>query len=308
MEIQQAKIILSNFRPNGQDASDADFSEALALAAQDRHLGEWLAVERAKDAAFSEALNSVTIPDGLRSEILAAINDDVFIESDPEIDEAFINAFADVKPPEGLRDQILFAMEQGEVDKKVVKGKFGMWKFAPYAAAAVVAILGVLVFVPRGPAPSLVDAYRDDPNDASVHAFNIQQTVGMKLVRDDVKLVSNNYTESLKWLEGKNLPITEIPESLKSMRCMGASEISIGEGVEGSLVRFMSAEGKEVNMLVIANENVSPLSNLPVTKTESVDDAYFCANCDYWISRMQSKDATVILLSETEKDSALGIF
>jgi hypothetical protein len=36
-------LILGSYRPDGADASDPDFAEALHLAAADRELGEWLA-------------------------------------------------------------------------------------------------------------------------------------------------------------------------------------------------------------------------------------------------------------------------
>ena len=55
MDKEQAKFILQSFRPDGADAQDPDFAEALALAAQDRELGDWLASERAQDAAFAAA-------------------------------------------------------------------------------------------------------------------------------------------------------------------------------------------------------------------------------------------------------------
>ena len=56
MDKEQAKFILQSFRPDGADASDADFAEALEFAARDRELGEWLASERAADAQFANAL------------------------------------------------------------------------------------------------------------------------------------------------------------------------------------------------------------------------------------------------------------
>jgi len=56
MDKEQAKFILRSFRPDGSDVNDKDFSEALALAMEDRELGEWLAAERAFDASLADAL------------------------------------------------------------------------------------------------------------------------------------------------------------------------------------------------------------------------------------------------------------
>ena len=58
MDKERARFVLSCFRPDGADAGDPDFAEALRMAAGDRELGEWLARERAQDAAFAQALES----------------------------------------------------------------------------------------------------------------------------------------------------------------------------------------------------------------------------------------------------------
>jgi hypothetical protein len=71
MNRQEAKFILSAYRPGGQDASDPQFQEALALAKADPELGMWFAEELERDAEISRKLNSIQAPAGLRSNILA---------------------------------------------------------------------------------------------------------------------------------------------------------------------------------------------------------------------------------------------
>jgi hypothetical protein len=71
MTTQEAKFILSAFRPNGGDASDPAFGDALHAAAGDPVLGEWFARSRAHDAAVAEKLGQVAVPAGLREAILA---------------------------------------------------------------------------------------------------------------------------------------------------------------------------------------------------------------------------------------------
>ncbi|MEI7928288.1 MAG: hypothetical protein WCH40_07030 [Verrucomicrobiales bacterium] len=56
MNKEQARFILHSFRPDGADAADSDFAQALHLAAEDRELGEWLARERARDAEVSRGI------------------------------------------------------------------------------------------------------------------------------------------------------------------------------------------------------------------------------------------------------------
>ena len=63
MNLEQAKLILSSFRPNGADAEGPAFAQALELAVSNEELGLWLASERAQDLAFAEILNDVPIPD-----------------------------------------------------------------------------------------------------------------------------------------------------------------------------------------------------------------------------------------------------
>ncbi len=53
MDKEEARFILRCFRPDGADAENPDFAQALGWAAKDRELGEWLARERACDAGFA---------------------------------------------------------------------------------------------------------------------------------------------------------------------------------------------------------------------------------------------------------------
>ena len=66
MDKERAKFVLQSFRPDGEDVNEPAFAEALELAAKDRELGEWLAAERAQDAAFAAMLSDVEIPEDRR--------------------------------------------------------------------------------------------------------------------------------------------------------------------------------------------------------------------------------------------------
>ena len=61
MDKEQAKFVLRSFRPDGSDVNDKDFSDVVSLAMEDRELGEWLAEERAFDAAFGDALRAAEV-------------------------------------------------------------------------------------------------------------------------------------------------------------------------------------------------------------------------------------------------------
>ncbi len=71
MTIEEAKFILSAYRPNGSDAGLPAFGDALRLATGDPILGAWFAKSRAHDAAVAGKLRRIEPPAGLREAILA---------------------------------------------------------------------------------------------------------------------------------------------------------------------------------------------------------------------------------------------
>jgi hypothetical protein len=70
MNNQEAKFILSAYRPNGVDANDEVFAEALRQAERDPALRAWLASEQALDAAMVRKFKEIAAPAGLREAIL----------------------------------------------------------------------------------------------------------------------------------------------------------------------------------------------------------------------------------------------
>lgn len=68
---EEAKLILSAYRPHGQDADDPTFAEPLAAAAEDPALAAWLDEQQSFDRQVAERLAEVPIPAGLRERILA---------------------------------------------------------------------------------------------------------------------------------------------------------------------------------------------------------------------------------------------
>jgi hypothetical protein len=71
MNNQEAKLILGACRPDGQDAEDATFREALALSEKDSELRAWYDRQRKFDAALSARLKEIAPPAGLRDAIMA---------------------------------------------------------------------------------------------------------------------------------------------------------------------------------------------------------------------------------------------
>ncbi len=73
MTIEEAKFILSAFRPNGSDAGDARFGDALRMTDGDPMLKAWFARSRAHDEAIAGKLRQIAPPEGLREAILAGV-------------------------------------------------------------------------------------------------------------------------------------------------------------------------------------------------------------------------------------------
>lgn len=71
MKNEDAKFILSGYRPGGQDASDPAFAEALEQAKRDPALGKWFAEHQAHAAAVSAKLKEIVPPAQLRAAVLA---------------------------------------------------------------------------------------------------------------------------------------------------------------------------------------------------------------------------------------------
>jgi len=70
MTNQEAKFLLSAYRPDGRDAADPFFSAALDQALSDPELAAWFAREQAFDAGLAGKLAGIAPPPGLRESIV----------------------------------------------------------------------------------------------------------------------------------------------------------------------------------------------------------------------------------------------
>lgn len=73
MTIDEAKFILTGFRPNGSDAGSPAFSDAVRMSGEDPLLGAWFAQSRAHDMAVAGKLREIVPPAGLREALLAGV-------------------------------------------------------------------------------------------------------------------------------------------------------------------------------------------------------------------------------------------
>lgn len=288
-------MILRSFRPDGADAADPDFAEALNLAAADRELGEWLARERARDAEFSEALSRVEIPESLREEILFGLAAERG-ESTPSLDEldrAFIATLSGIHPPEQLRGQILAAMTAG----KVVKGPFPWFRLAlPLAAAAGFA----LAFI--GNHDKQVSP---DNRIAKVPVEAIQAGFISTYKAPDFALEKKNPDHEVMFshLRERALPCPGcefIPSGLRQVPSIGCRELVI-DGKRGSLICFNRGADGIVHLILFRREDVS--SAVPVDGRPRFDQSGGWA-----VASWGTADSVFILAGDIPIDQLAALF
>jgi hypothetical protein len=321
MDKEQAKFILQSFRPDGADASDADFAEALQLAAEDRELGEWLAKERATDAAFAAALCELEIPEDLRQHILAVIRGESpeDLLSDQDMDAVLFNAMDELQPPEGLRDQILAAMDvqQAQDDRKasaedpasnVVTGRFGNWPRVAAIAAALV--LGAFVAIQVTPG--------DKPSDGLFESHEVQRYAGGLIdasISMDVDVADS--TQLHDWMVSKNIPTpSTIPLRLLATNTIGCKEISLPVNQENPEERkawifsFAQQGGEDLYLVIVKNIYVRD-RNLSAMSEVTTKDCYHCPETRWNVARWQDARNTYMLLVKKEaarKNELLSYF
>lgn len=250
MDKEEARFILRSFRPDGADAENPDFAEALALAAKDRELGEWLARERASDAAFAEALASIDIPVFLREEILAGLAVERGDKSGfPDaFDRAVMGALSGIRPPAGLRDEILAAMERTATP--AVPPRRNLWRFgAPLAAAAGIA-LAFLLPTRNGAPDTRTAAAAPAAEGLSIGLveagfIRTYESPDFKLEKKD-----SDHHALFEHLKSIELPCPNgcLPKGLKATPGLGCRELEI-EGKRGAVVCF-KGDGDMLHLVV----------------------------------------------------------
>lgn len=261
MDKEQARFILRSFRPDGADVNDHDFAEALALAMQDRELGEWLAGERSMDAAFANALSAVEIPETLREDILGCLAGERgdFPQAGEGQDVAMIGALASIQPPADLRGRILTAMG---CSTTVAFPQRSLWRRValPTAAAAGVAFAFLLAKT-NNPQSTLAN---NGPLPVDVVQAGFIRAYESPLFSLDEK--REEHRELLKHLASRKLPCPGcLPPGLVGVKSIGCRELVI-DGKRGSLICFDERENGVVHLVIFRREDVSgdlPCRNQP---------------------------------------------
>ena len=294
MDKEQARFILRSFRPDGADIDDRDFAEALALAHQDRELGEWLASERAFDASFATALNSVRIPDTLRHDILRSLAGERgdYPQAETPSDAALIGALASIQPPPGLRDEILAAMDRTAASHQSpsVFRRFAL----PIAAAAGVAL--AFLFTRNETLPSQAAAAPlpvDVVQAGFIRAFE-SPLFSLDEQREDHQVL-------IEHLKSKKLPCPGcLPPGLANVKGIGCRELVI-DGRRGSLVCFDEREAGTVHLVIFRREDVA--GELPPR-----DRPEFAQKGNWSAARWEDDRNVFILIGHTGIEKLAALF
>ena len=251
MDNERARFILRSFRPDGADADDRDFAEALELAVRDRELGEWLARERELDAGFARALERIELPAGLREDILRAFAaaEDGPVRFDDPLDGSMAGALGSLRAPAELRERVLVAMERTARDGR---GGSRWWRRLgfPLAAAAGIALAFVLT---RGPLDGgRTAATKPVPLEYVQAGFvKTYESPGFRL---DIR--GEDANRLVGYLRSQELPCPGcLPKGLQGIPGIGCRELVI-DGKRGSLICFDTREQGVVHLLVFRREDI----------------------------------------------------
>lgn len=283
MDKEQARFILRGFRPDGADVNDSDFAEALALAMRDRELGEWLADERAMDAAFANSLAAVRIPETLREDILGCLAGERgdFPQAGDALDAAMIGALASIQPPADLRGRILTAMDRST---PVAFPKRSLWRRValPLSAAAGVALAFSLTRN-NGPQHAVAD---NSPLPVDVVQAGFIRAYESPLFSLDEK--RDDHEKLLQHLASRKLPCPGcLPPGLVGVKSIGCRELVI-DGKRGSLLCFDERENGVVHLVIFRREDIS--GDLPCKKRPSF------AQKNHWAAARWCDDKNVFVL------------
>jgi hypothetical protein len=295
MDNEKAKFILRNFRPDGADANDPDFAEALKLAMESRELGEWLASERAFDSAFSSALNSVSLPRDLREDILSCLAAERgdFPQAESLSDASWIGALATIQPPASLRNEVLMAMERtAKAAPAKKKASILRRTLIPLAAAAGIALAFFIADPMRpkaiaGAPPIPVEALQPSFADAYKSPF----------FRLDKK--GSESTTLVQYMKQEGLPIPlALPSGLQKLSGVGCRELVI-RGKRGSLFCFRADKGV-IHLVIFRREDV--LGELP-----PMEHPTFSKEGKWASARWEHGENACFVMSKTEPETLAAL-
>ena len=310
MDKEQAKFILGSYRAGSDAVNDEDFAEALALATDNRELGEWLAKERAMDDSFAKALASITLPLNLREDILGCLHGERhdFPDAEGHQDATMIGALASVQVPSELRGDILAAMlrsapkatAQASPDAVVIPQANArivpFWRrfSIPIAAAAGIAL--ALILTPGPETPTLASNQRVPLEVVQAGFINTYQSPSFALeVKQDNKdaLVEN--------LKSRSLPCPCcLPPGLEGAKSIGCRELTIN-GKHGSVICFEQKDIGVVHLVIFRRGDIDG-------QCKNLEAPCYDSRGAWSIARWQNTENVFILIGNTKVEQMKKLF
>lgn len=308
MDKEHAKFILQSYRPDGADASNPDFTEALQLVAEDRELGLWLAQERAHDAMFAEALMIVDIPDGLRDEIFSVMEyDGGGKDLSSELDAIFVGAMAHVSPPEGLRDQIISAMEvERESSKKLGSTKvvkFPM-RWLNLAAIAAMLVLSAIFIYPKFSSNS----------NKQLALHEVQVGMGRVLgsvlnASYEMEISENTLVAMNSWLANEGLPEADtVPQGLITDAVKGGKKLVLDNGIRASMLFFEKKDAGDFYLMVLKVSSLEDAEKLLSIDQVGLKNCWNCEVTHFNVTAWKDNGKAYLLLSKSERKVMAELF
>lgn len=268
MDRERARFVLRSFRPDGADAEDADFAEALQLATSDRELGEWLVRERAFDAEFAECLARVALPEGLRASVLLAMvqNGSEFPRVNLKEEQEIVDAILAIKVPADLRARVIESMERTVISKRSPSPwvRFGV----PLAAAAGIAF--AFTFASNS---GVVETQTAQNQNGRITVDAVQASF-VRVYESPIFSLDQTGTNQrtlVSHLKGKGLPCGDLkfPPGLEHLKGLGCRELVV-DGKRGSLL-CLDEEGGTVHLIIFMRRDIDgelPDINHPIISQE----------------------------------------
>ncbi len=309
MDKQQAKFILRSFRPGEDGMKAEDFAQALALAASNRDLGEWLAEERAMDETFAKALASIELPETLREDIVGCLDGERhdYPNAEDSQDAAMIGALAAVPVPRKLRGDIITAMERSapshpKTDRLTTTDKpsavAAAWKHLamPLAAAAGIALA---LIVTRG-ARNDVQLAQSKPLPIEVVPVSFIQSFeapdfALEVKRDDRE-------QLVEVLHSRSLPCPCcLPPGLENSLSIGCRELVI-HGKKGSLVCFQEDNMGVVHLIIFNRKDVDG------SCANKLADPCILQEGQWSVARWQNDESVFFLIGQCDQQQMQKLF
>jgi hypothetical protein len=312
MDKEQAKILLAGFRPDGSDAGDPAFAEALRLVTADAELARWFARERALDAAFAEVLNGCALPEDLRQNILAVLagDPDALPVLTSREDHVLAAALAALPVPPLLRQSLCLASQDAAHTPPLPSRlqPHPLRKFLPLGAAAAAGItLALLLDTPnRNPsaanppaATENLTASNSGPLPLDLVLAGVIRTVNAPEV--PLETTTEDTGELIDHLRKRKLPCPGgLPRGLKHLKGKGCKELVI-DGRRGSLICFHHTDSGPLHLLILRSEDVA--CQLPCSKNPVIEQ-----DGGWSIARWSENRRVFLLITHAKPEELRNLF